>query len=262
MLSGVTHIHSKYSFDGRLELREVQALFEERGCDFVLMSEHIEEMRTDDVCRFIDDCRRYSTDRCLLIPGIEMDALHILIFGAKEGKLASSLLESAEQFREQGALIVLSHPIKLRRGIPEGIEAMLSGVEVWNCRYDGKWLPRLSNVRLLNQLRVGNPKLVATCGIDFHSRSDYADVRMEVETNERSERQILNAIRTGRVRITRKGRPIAFDGGKISRRRSVVDVESQLYTGLYDLVHAQYRWLKERGIHPPATLRKLVRRLF
>ena len=81
LLRGITHAHSRYSFDGKLELGQLHDLLSQRGYDFVFMSEHIEELTPDSMARFVSECATLSVKGCVMVPGIEIDALHILIYG-------------------------------------------------------------------------------------------------------------------------------------------------------------------------------------
>ena len=73
---GVAHVHSTYSFDGRLTLDELAVSFKARGIQFVLMSEHVESLDPEKLGSFISDCKQNSDESLLLIPGIEIDDLN------------------------------------------------------------------------------------------------------------------------------------------------------------------------------------------
>ena len=92
MLKGIGHVHSTFSFDGKVEIGELHAFFAARGFDFVLMSEHIEHLDLGHMQRIYDACQRVSDHRCVIIPGIEIDELHILIFGIRRPESFTGLL--------------------------------------------------------------------------------------------------------------------------------------------------------------------------
>lgn len=262
MLKGVTHIHSTYSFDGTLDLQELRLFFEARGLDFVLMSEHIEELNLQKIRSFIADCGKFSSEKCLLVPGIEMDELNIVIFGIREAGEYESVSDLAAQFQGQGALVVLSHPVKIRRELRPGVREMLGGVEVWNNRYDGKVVPRIKNLDLLRSLRLENPQLVALSGLDFHKKSDFAPVWIEVDASERTSSAILRGIRAGCSRICRNGRPIPIYGQNGRIHQAIFHLQCSTYAPLYDFTVRRYRHLKSLGIPVPAFLKRVVKRVF
>ncbi len=90
ILRGVAHVHSTYSFDGRLPLPDLAGFLAGQGLDFVLMSEHVESLDPGKVRRFVADCSRLSNESFLLIPGIEIDELNALFYGIQrraDGKI-------------------------------------------------------------------------------------------------------------------------------------------------------------------------------
>jgi vacuolar-type H+-ATPase subunit F/Vma7 len=261
-LLGVTHVHSTYSFDGKLQLREVARFFRERGVDFVLMSEHIEEIATPRIRDFVRECRAISDDNFTLVPGIEMDEFHILLFGVEEPEDIEDHRALMEHFLKRGALMVLSHPVKIRRGIPEHVRPRLAGVEVWNSRHDGRVYPRLSNIRLYDELRRSSSRpLPALCGLDFHSRQDEADLRLEIDAPDRSPRAILEEIRQGRTRILKGGQLLPLDRLAASRT-SLYRMKAAGYRTAYEQAYRINRGLKRWGLRVPPGLRRFARKLF
>ena len=55
-LRGVAHIHSTYSFDGKLALAEVARFLQGKGLQFALMAEHTEGLEPQRIREFIDEC--------------------------------------------------------------------------------------------------------------------------------------------------------------------------------------------------------------
>src|SRR5947209_1344224 len=111
-MKAVAHLHSSFSFDGKLTLDELRGLMESQGVNVMFMSEHIEELTVAKINEFVDACAASSTEGCLIVPGIEIDELHILIFGIGKIGNYSDALDFAKQRHAEGALIAISHPVK------------------------------------------------------------------------------------------------------------------------------------------------------
>src|SRR5215469_12113339 len=134
---GVAHVHSTYSFDGRLTIEEIAAFFEARGVAFVLMSEHVESLDPGKVRGLLADCEKHSTASLLLIPGIEIDALNALFYNVPAAEKWTDNEDLAKQLACGGALVAVSHPVKIR-DVPRIDPLLIEAVEIWNGRHDGK----------------------------------------------------------------------------------------------------------------------------
>ncbi len=262
ILKGVSHIHSTYSFDGQLPLPTLVRYFEEKGFDFVLMSEHVESLNVDSLRSFIADCRRLTTSRLLIVPGVEIEHLNLLVFGIKSVHVYSDMIDLIEQFRSQGTLLILSHPAKLHSGALEVVSDIIEGVEVWNNKYDGKLAPRAKSLKLFERLRDSNPGLVPVCGQDFHGKSDYANVWMEVPTIDRSEEAIIAAIRSGNVRLTAGGQRIPIYNDSSFAARTLYFLKIMLSTVAVDSLFSANLCLRKLGIRAPRCVRTALRKFF
>ena len=259
---GVAHIHSTYSFDGKLKLSEIAQLFRSRGVDFVLMSEHIEELPAQRIREFVRECRQLSDETFKMIPGIEMDEFHILLFGVDEPENIEDHRLLREYFLQRGSVMILSHPIKILDVISADVRSRLAGVEVWNSRHDGKGYPRMSNIELLRDLRKDGQKLAAICSLDFHSWHDEADIRLEVEAADRSVEGILQALREGKTRIRKAGKEVPVEHLLVQSGTSLYRIKAVGYRTVYDLAYRIFRGLQRRSLGVPSRLRHLGRKLF
>jgi PHP domain len=259
---GVAHVHSTYSFDGRLKLSEVAQFFRSQGLDFVLMSEHIEGLCPDRIREFVRECRELSDSTFQIIPGIEMDEFHILLLGVDEPDNIEDHRLLREHFLERGSVMVLSHPIKIQKGIAADVRSRLVGLEVWNSRHDGKFFPRMSNVDLLRKFREDGQRLTAICGLDFHSRDDDVDIRLEVQAEARSVKGILQALRDGKTYVSKAGKEVPIGGLLIKSGTSLYRMKAVAYRTLYALSYRLYKGFKRTGLRIPTRLRHLGRRLF
>jgi hypothetical protein len=259
---GVAHIHSTYSFDGKVKLSEIAQVFRSRGLDFALMSEHIEELPAKRIREFVRDCRRLSDEAFKMIPGIEMDEFHILLFGVDEPDDIEDHRMLREYFLQRGSVMVLSHPIKILGGIAADVRLRLAGVEVWNSRHDGKGYPRMSNLELLRALRQDGQRLAAICGLDFHSWHDEVDIRLEVEAADPSVEGILQALREGKTHIRKAGKEVPVERLLVHSKTSIYRMKAVAYRTLYELVYRIYKGLRRHRLGVPSGLRHLGRKLF
>jgi hypothetical protein len=258
-LKGISHIHSTFSFDGKVEIEKVHEFFAGHGFDFVLMSEHVETLDLGRMQEIYDACARVSTSRCVLIPGIEIDDLHILIFGITRPERYDGIESFTQDCHAGGSLIVLSHPVKIRKGIPPLVLPMLAGVEVWNTRYDGRQAPRPASHDLFRELRKNSSGLFAICGMDFHNYPDFSPISLEVEAAGREPHSILDAIRRGRARICSHGSVIPIYDDSPALATWALRVRSRIAAVLYDGAVGCYRALKRVGFRIPRPIRRAVK---
>jgi hypothetical protein len=258
-LKGISHIHTTFSFDGKVEIEKLHEFFAGHGFDFVLMSEHIETLDLARMQEIYDACERVSTSECVFIPGIEIDDLHILIFGIARPERYDDIESFTQDCHARGSLVVLSHPVKIRKGIPPVVLPLLAGVELWNTRYDGRQAPRPANHDLLRELRKNAPGLVAMCGMDFHNYSDFSPISLELEAASREPRAILDAIRRGGARICSHGAAIPIYDDSPALAMLAHRVRGRIATVLYDGAVGCYRGLKRLGFRVPRPIRRGVK---
>ncbi len=256
MLRGITHAHSTFSFDGKLSVGDLQKLLTESGYEFCLMSEHIETLDRESIDRMLNEYARLPTDRCLMVPGIEIDDLHILLYGIKSAPLYEKLEDLAATLWANGAMVAISHPIKLLRGVPPVILPWLSAVEIWNTRYDGRHNPRFRSVQLFEELRKGNPSLVPLVGVDFHSTSDLSGVAIEVPSAKDAD-EILKSI-AGNHHVLFHGSRIL----QIERQGLFAELKARLHTGLFDTAVNLNKQLKSHSVVIPPSVRRLFKKVF
>jgi hypothetical protein len=256
MLRGVSHVHTTYSFDGKLSPAELHEFFATRGIQFVLLSEHVETLTTDSINALIAECRQLSDNRCCLIPGVEIDDLNLLIFGITEISPYNSVDHLIEICRNQGALLGYAHPVK-KHDVPDAVLEMIETFEVWNTRYDGKLMPRPANLTLLRTLLEQKPAMRPLVGLDFHKPSDFADVFIQVDCDSAS--GVLSAIRRGAYSLHSAGRSLQLSA---TNQNWLAATQRSVYTHLYDLVIAWHRWLSERGVTVPRPIKMAFKKIF
>lgn len=214
-LAGYLHVHSTYSYDGKVSLVDLKQGLVARGVDFVCLTEHTDWLTQEKYQAFFRECQALSDEKILLIPGLEVsfpDA-HIILAGLSEGidpRLDPT--ELVKQGHAQGAFVVFAHPHRSRFRAPAGIESYLQGIEIWNGQYDGKRVPRPAAWSYRDQLaRQRKEQLFVTAGADFHRWSHLPGPGLEVEAEERTPQSILRALREGRYTIAGQRLTLASD---------------------------------------------------
>lgn len=262
VVKGVAHVHSTYSFDGKLSIRELADFFRERDINVVLMSEHVEGLDPEQVRAFISDCQSHSSGGLLLVPGIEIDALNALFFGVQPVGPWTSVEHLAQDLVRAGALAAVSHPVKVKNGIPKVTASFVEAVEVWNSRHDGKLVMDSRMVRFWLDLRnsLGRP-LVPLCGIDFHDRDDFVPLVFELSCDRLDVVEVIAAIRAGSYCIVRSSIkvPLHCQTGELAPLYQLMSI---LYRGIYSAVYKTHRTARWLGLKPSTELRRALRRIF
>ena len=205
-VEGIFHIHSHYSYDGRISLVQLKTGCLQRGLRFALLTEHVRGFDQDKFNHFVSECRRLSDDRVLLVPGLEFDFaeqndLHVLMVGLKvlpEGKTADQIVASASK---QGALIVVAHPVRNGHHIPDNIADIIDGIELWNAAYNSRYLPDEKAIVLLRQLRKSNKHLIGLGGLDLHGLEGFRGLRIRLKGGFEDGADLLSLIRNGSFKI-------------------------------------------------------------
>src|SRR5271165_4581300 len=141
------HAHSDWSYDGRLALEEVSALFARHRYDAVFMCEHDRGFSGERLQAYVAHCESASHSGALLVPGIEYadehDRVHIPVWGdvpfLGEGVPTAQLLHAVA---EHDGVSVFAHP--RRRDAWQTVDpdwlGLCTGIEVWTRKWDG-WAP-------------------------------------------------------------------------------------------------------------------------
>jgi hypothetical protein len=178
-----SHVHSDWSYDGSWSLEALAQAFGERGYDAVLMAEHDRGFSQERWTEYRAACAAASTAGTRLIPGIEYsdptNSVHVPVWGdipfLGEGLETAELLPRASA---AGGIAVLAHPGRrdaLGRVEPE-LLSHLTGVELWNRKYDG-YAPNGGSAALLR----ARPELLPFASLDFHTARQFHPLAMLVE---------------------------------------------------------------------------------
>jgi hypothetical protein len=206
----VSHVHSKWSYDGSWSLEALSAKFSRRGCRVLMMTEHDRGFSASRLDEYRNACALASSDKILVLPGIEYSDVanrtHVLVWGKipflGEGLATTEMLKAA---RAADGLAVLAHPS--RRDAWRSFEPHwgdhLLGIEVWNRKYDG-WAPSRTAPALL-----GNAGAVPFVGLDFHTQRQSFPLTMVLDIDTKvTEEAVLNCMRLRRCYAQAFGRPL------------------------------------------------------
>lgn len=195
-------MHSEWSYDAKLPLGEVGALFRRNRYDAVFMCEHDRGFTAERLRQYVAACAESSVDGPLLIPGIEYadaeDRVHVPVWGPVpflgECVPTTRLLV---QVVEHGGVSVLAHPV--RRDAWEIVEPdwlrLCTGIEIWTRKWDG-WAP---NPRASQW--AADYGLVGVAALDLHRPGQAFPLAMELEiTPPLSVGACVDALREGRCR--------------------------------------------------------------
>jgi hypothetical protein len=195
-------VHSDWSDDGSWPLPSLAAAFARRRYTAVLLAEHDRGWDHRRWQEYVQACREHSSQRCLLVPGIEYgdaaNEVHVTVWGAPSflgaGRPTVEILREA---RAAGAAAVLAHPGRRHaheRFTPEWA-SLLTAIEVWNRKYDGV-APNPHALALADR----NPSLRRVVGNDFHTRRQFFPFDIVVDVEERSAEAVCTALANGAFR--------------------------------------------------------------
>ena len=79
------HVHSAWSYDGSWSLEALSAKFRHHGCRILMMTEHDRGFSASRLDQYRDACAQASSDKILIVPGIEYsdaaNRVHVLVWG-------------------------------------------------------------------------------------------------------------------------------------------------------------------------------------
>lgn len=213
IVKAVLHVHSNWSYDGKWTLSQISHFFSKTGYNLVFTAEHDETFDNDRWQTYQEACRTASTDKILLIPGIEYsdesNTVHILVWGIKSflGRKQPTgfILKKANELK---GVCVLAHPT--RRQAWQHLDVawlpLLCGLELWNRKTDGI-APSREAISLLEANTNMNPFV----GLDFHRYNQLFPLSMRLKVNgSLSLDSVYNALRAGNYQASALGLPVTY----------------------------------------------------
>ncbi len=210
LVDSAVHVHSTWSYDGHWELARIAQRFGQLGFRVALMTEHDRGFTQARLEAYRRECEQASTDRCLLVPGIEYsdrdNCVHTLTWGPVPflGENRDTL-DVLKAVREHGGLCVFAHPTRkqaIERFRAEWAKWLL-GVEIFNRKSDG--FDFSADGR---RVYADHPELLAFASIDFHSGKQHFPAAMRLDLDGPvSEQSILDALGGRRARARLLGLP-------------------------------------------------------
>ncbi len=198
-----SHVHSSWSYDGEWDLQHLARAFRRLGYDAILMAEHCRTFDQERWEQYRAACALASGGGLLLVPGIEYEdgdnCVHTVVWGPSVPFLGSArpTLEILNAAREYDAATLLAHPKRrdAMRHFQADWASLLSGVEIWNRKYDGVAPNR--DVQAL----ADEHDLVPFVGLDFHNARQFFPLAMSIPAGSApSASALVNAIRSGSCR--------------------------------------------------------------
>ena len=216
----VVHVHSGWSYDGKWDLTELARFFGRLGYHIVLTTEHdltFDHRRWE---AYKTACRVASTNRLLVVPGIEYsdtdNDVHVMVWGVEKffGNNQPTTKTLKEVKRKSG-FCVLSHPSRRKawQKVDEESMALIDGIELWNRKFDGV-MPSREATALLKSHRKAMPFV----GMDFHRANQFFPLAMMIQVDGAlSEKNVVSALKDGHCQPQVMGIPaLRFTNGLLS----------------------------------------------
>jgi hypothetical protein len=213
-IKGALHIHSQASHDGQVSLPRIADLYRSNGFQFICVTEHSEDMTERKMATLRQKADYLSDEDFRIVVGIEYsssDVLHIVGVGCEQMLETSDPIQLVQNIRAAGCFSILAHPRRVGWNCSPELAANLNAVEVWNVRYDGKYLPAPRALEFFNQMKVFNPQLLAAVGDDFHGLGGFYPLSIHMSVNALDREPILQELINGRYRIGSLGFHAAAD---------------------------------------------------
>ena len=198
-ITGLSHVHSTYSSDGKMGLLEIKETLLRLGISFCCVTEHTGALTLHKAQEFAQECRLLSDSQFVFIPGFEVpyEQAHILFIGTELFLAQKADEHILTRWSERSALTILAHPVRNHFKVDPLLRRIIDGVEIWNHSYDGALVPRPRSVSLLSDLQIKRRTLLAMGGSNLHSNENVATVRYTLSVDHLTVDAILFALQEG-----------------------------------------------------------------
>lgn len=273
MPRAVFHCHSTYS-DGECTLAELRELFVAEGVDFALMTDHAEFFDEGRLRAYREECDALSDERFRFVAGLEYECerrMHVLGYGVTTPAGTTDPQAVIRHVEAEGGVSVIAHPMDTMFEWIETFDALPTGVETWNTKYDGRYAPRAGTFRLLRRLQERKPEMRAFYGTDLHWRHQYRGLSNVVGCEAEALRRDAAGAREAVLAALRRGDFAGVRAGTIELPSSGVLSEEQLarFESVNGRYHLWRKFLKRAksmsglvGRRLPAPVKSRLRRIF
>lgn len=169
-VSGVFHVHSNFSHDGKNSIDEIVKLFEKIGFNFFVLTDHFEDFDENNFINYKSTIEKINkNNKIFIIPGTEVEfkGFHIILAPVNDYHQTKHFIESGSF--ENFTLRVIAHPSKNSFKELEKLvnNYSFNGIELWNQRADGNFYPPM---KLIKKVTDGNfSAYLKFFGVDLHN---------------------------------------------------------------------------------------------
>lgn len=262
-IKGVSHLHTVYSYDGKLTLRELKDLLIKRGIHVALITEHTDTMSSKEGEAFIAECRKESGGDILLIPGFEVPYknAHILMIGAERFVKGGTDITPTHlsMWKQNAKIAILAHPHRNNYVLDDAMQNVIDGVEVWNSQYDGKFTPRFKALALLASLRQKKRNMLAWAGLDLHREEHFGGPLIVMDDIDLSYDNVMNALRNGHFSLRSKNTVVDAAGNILSPSALILSLKSGISICIVTALKNISRFFAFLHLPVPKRLRQRIR---
>jgi len=245
---GIVHCHSRLSFDSQTTISELREALLQAGFSFVALTEHVRGVTEAQYARFVEECRRSSDERFVVIPGLEFlceAGIEIAGLSLNEFVTFSHPEDAVRHLREHNGYAIWVHPLK-RSGWSGVLDC--DAIEVFNCKTDGPVAPNLRLLSYLKQARKRGHQFHITFGLDLHHLNQPLSAWLECNVSKLTTGNVISALRAGQFSACTKHIRLASDG------TATFPVHVRMYA--LRTVYLVWNWLL--GAVPTGIRKKLI----
>ena len=183
------HIHSKYSYDGFLEPKDIVKIAIKRGLNGIAVTDH-------NTVKGALEAKKYETDDLKVIVGSEIKTERGEIIGLflEEEVISRGFPEVIDRIKEQNGVVVIPHPFdKLRKSTFTPTREYVKFIDCIE-GFNSRCVFQKYNMEAINFAMKYGLKIVA--GSDAHFRNEIGNAGIETD-----EEDIRKAILNGKVKI-------------------------------------------------------------
>jgi len=262
---GATHVHSAYSYDGKLDLPQLKSCLKAAGFSFACLTEHAEQgFDRKGLEGLVAECRGMSDGSFVFIPGLELafPEAHVLAIGVgSDIDPQEDPLALLKKLKAAGCYCVFAHPHRSGFMAPAGTEGLFDAIEVWNLQYDGKRVPRTAALAYLKAARERYPETKASAGLDFHREAHAGGPGTEIEARELEAEGIVRALKSGEYVLASGPAEVSSDGQLRGVTPAKARAVSAFSVAAIRLAKLASSWAKRLHLRPPKKLVAKLRRL-